>query len=133
MAYTLVFVKDSIQLREARLSSEAKTLAGGEEKNPQVLEALNPSPDANFQDKNEPRVHKTRKEKKGCAALFDITNILDGIKAVIKPRPNNGRTLLILAMLIFILEYFLIVRMPCPLFISLSWILYWLAADLIYR
>lgn len=49
------------------------------------------------------------KGKVGCKALFDLTNVLDGIKTVIKKRDNHKRTLLLLTILVFELEIFIIV------------------------
>ena len=50
------------------------------------------------------------KKKAGCKALFDLSNVKEGLSAVLKKRPNNQRTLLLLAILIFELEIFIIVR-----------------------
>ena len=101
MAYTLVVVKDSRKLREARLAREkieaeeaAKSKADGS------LEKLNPKVETEEVIVGKPT---------GCKGLFDITNIIQGVKAVLKPRENHKRTLLLLTILVFELEIFIIV------------------------
>ena len=102
MAYTLVVVKDSRKLRDARL---AKEKAEAEEaKSEEVLEAL--KPDEKSAPAPEPPANTG---KTGFWALFDLTNLKEGLKAVLKPRENHKRTLLLLTILVFELEIFIIV------------------------
>lgn len=119
MAYVVIFVKDSIQLRETRLAkeaAEAKALA--EAKTPE-LETLNPSADSNFQDKKTTSEEKTQQKQDeeeeaslNCSKKvfnFLVKPLIDGAKTILKERPNNGRSMLILAIIIFVLEYFVII------------------------
>ena len=101
MAYTLLVVKDSRKLRDARLlrEEEAQKVVSVE-KNGEVLEALNPP-----EDKNQP----PRPKNASCKSLFDLTHVIEAWKGVLKPRPNHGRTLLILLIIVFDLEIFIIV------------------------
>jgi hypothetical protein len=110
MAYTVVIVKDSTKLREARVAAKFKA---EEAKNPQVLESL-----------TNPVVHGIPqaittggaaaeeilpKKKTGFKALFDLNNIKEGFRAVLKERPYHKRTFLILMIIIFEIEIFIIV------------------------
>lgn len=112
MAYTLMFLKNSVELREARLKAEEEK----EEKTPELLEALNPSADSNFQDKKE---QLTSEHKTTCQKILDVLlkPLLEGFRTVMKKRPDNGRTLLILAVIIFVLEYFVIVSFSKDFFL----------------
>lgn len=119
MAYTLVIVKDSRELRDARVAREKAKLELA--KNPEVLEELNPVTDLHDDDDdNDNGDEHTAKEKKtkGLKALFDLSNIKDGLRAVLRERPHHKRAFLLLMILIFEIEIFLIVSESL-----VSWIL----------
>ena len=103
MAYTLVVVKDSRKLRAARLAKEKAEQEAAAKSEENVLEALKP------EASEAPIQQQTTAGKTGFWALFDLTNIREGLKAVLKPRENHKRTLLLLTILVFELEIFIIV------------------------
>ena len=104
MAYILIVVKDSRKLRAVRLAKEkAEALEKEAAKMDVEKEALHQDPKESNEGEEMP------KGKVGCKALFDLTNVLDGIKTVIKKRDNHKRTLLLLTILVFELEIFIIV------------------------
>ena len=106
MAYTLVIVKDSRKLREARLAREAAKLASKDPKHVSedgVTEKLYPNL------KKETEMVVPDKSRRGCRALFDLTNIKEGLAAVLKDRPQHKRTFLLIMILIFEIEIFVIV------------------------
>ena len=106
MAYTLVIVKDSRKLREARLAREAAKLASKDPKHVSedgVTEKLYPNL------KEETEIVVPDKSRRGCRALFDLTNIKEGLAAVLKDRPQHKRTFLLIMILIFEIEIFVIV------------------------
>ena len=105
MAYILIVVKDSRKLRAVRLAKEkAEALEKEAAKMDVEKEALHQ--ESKEKESNEEEMPKG---KVGCKALFDLTNVLDGIKTVIKKRDNHKRTLLLLTILVFELEIFIIV------------------------
>ena len=105
MAYILIVVKDSRKLRDARLAKEkAAALEKEAEK-----EALDPKAKEEKPPEYPDVVAEEPKGKVGCKALFDLTNVLNGLKAVLKRRENHKRTLLLLTILVFELEIFIIV------------------------
>ena len=110
MAYTLVVVKDSRKLRDARLAKEkaekAEKAKEAEAKSEEALEPLKSEKSANeLEEQEQPK----NTGKTGFWALFDLTNLKEGLKAVLKPRENHKRTLLLLTILVFELEIFIIV------------------------
>lgn len=108
MAYTLVIVKDSRELRDARVAREKAKLELA--KNPEVLEELNPVTDLHDENDNGDNEHTAKEKKTGLKALFDLSNIKDGLRAVLRERPHHKRAFLLLMILIFEIEIFLIVR-----------------------
>ena len=106
MAYILIVVKDSRKLRAVRLAKEkAEALEKEAAKMDVEKEALHQE----SKEKESNEEEEMPKGKVGCKALFDLTNVLDGIKTVIKKRDNHKRTLLLLTILVFELEIFIIV------------------------
>ena len=109
MAYILIVVKDSRKLRAVRLAKEKAEALEKEATKMETAEkeALHQPTEKELADQNEEE--QLPKGKVGCKALFDLTNVLDGIKTVIKKRDNHKRTLLLLTILVFELEIFIIV------------------------
>ena len=61
-------------------------------------------------DQDEPR-------KKGLKALFNLSNVKDGFKILLKKRPNNGRMILILAMTMLQLNIFVSARRSSAMYL----------------
>ena len=91
-----------IREKEAEMAKRAKKAAEAGEKNPELLEALNP-------EENKTDLEDVSPKKAKCSSLFDITHVVEAWKTVLKPRPNHQRTLLILLIIVFDLEIFIIV------------------------
>ena len=108
MAYTLVIVKDSRKLREARLAREAAKLASKDPKH--VSEDVGVLTEKLYPNlKQETEMVVPDKSRRGCRALFDLTNIKEGLAAVLKDRPQHKRTFLLILIIIFEIEIFVIV------------------------
>ena len=86
MLYIMFFVRDSIKIREARLARERS--ARGQ-----------------VEVKAEPLRKYTRGEK--FKALFDLTNLKAGFRALFAKRNGNLRTMLLLMVVCFEMEMFI--------------------------
>ncbi|TRY71632.1 hypothetical protein TCAL_14873 [Tigriopus californicus] len=89
MLYILIFLKDSIAIRERRLSKRSRLAMG---------------PDAIEVDV-ETRVKITKKQM--FTSLFDINNVKRGFRALTKKRKGNLRTIVILMVFCFEMEMFI--------------------------
>merc|ERR1712227_550815 len=106
MAYTLVIVKDSRKVREARLAKEATEALLQNDKN-NALEPLNPEGKIPLPIEES----SSTEEKTNCQkylSVFDLKNVLESWQACLKPRPYYKRTLIWLCIGIFCVEIFVI-------------------------
>ena len=105
MIYTLVIVKDSRKLKEARLEREA--IENNEQNNEQNLNPKEDKGHISIKESDDTEEVKTKCQK--YMSVFDLKNLKESWKACLKPRPYYKRTLIWLCIGIFLVEMFVIV------------------------
>ena len=108
MMYTIVIVKDSRKLKEARLEREG-TEKNAEEENEENVNENEDCKHISVKDFSSLPTAEVKTNFQKYISVFDFKNLKESWKACLKPRPYHKRTLIWLCIGIFLVEMFVIV------------------------
>ena len=94
MCYVMIFVKDSIKIREARIKREIAEKTGHLE-------------DFNQEEEEREEESDLRRWRRKLRSLFDLTNLKEGFRAVFLRRKHNLRPYILLMIFCFEMEMFI--------------------------